>query len=122
MSASVSVFFPPIVPPNQSLFRDALRFDRETRTVTGTRNARLSKTQASVVAALIDAPWTLDGRVLTWDAVRAAAWPDAQPGRVREATKVLLRSIRNKLDWAGIDPQIVETVRGFGIVLHPSVP
>ncbi|MDZ7726973.1 MAG: response regulator transcription factor [Dehalococcoidia bacterium] len=68
--------------------------------------------------ALMEALGRNIGRIISaGDIVRAARGPEATDASAASTVKVYVRRLRRKLEEAGIDPQLITTVRGAGYMI-----
>ncbi len=90
--------------------------DRRQATVSGKALA-LSKTEFDLLACLAAAP----GRVFTRERLLDRVWGDdaAVTDRTVDAH---LKAVRRKINAAGGDPELIETVRGVGYRAAGSTP
>lgn len=88
--------------------------DRSARRVrVAGREIALSKTEFDILAALADAPDQVFGR----DALLAVVWGDVIVGE--RTIDVHVKALRKKIEDAGGDGDVIETVRGVGYRLRP---
>jgi DNA-binding response OmpR family regulator len=103
----------------QETYADALLavdFAQRSVTVNGTEVA-LTPLEFRLLAAFVRHP----GQLLSHDQVLELVWGDSF-GASRDQVKLYVGYLRRKLEGAGADGKVIETVRGFGYRYKPRGP
>jgi DNA-binding response OmpR family regulator len=87
----------------------------ERRVTAGGQDVELTPLEFRLLSAFVDHP----GQLLAHDQLLELAW-GGERGTSRDQVKLYVGYLRRKLASAGIAPETIETVRGFGYRYSPS--
>jgi DNA-binding response OmpR family regulator len=87
----------------------------ERRVTAGGQDVELTPLEFRLLSAFVDHP----GQLLAHDQLLQLAW-GGERGTSRDQVKLYVGYLRRKLASAGIAPETIETVRGFGYRYSPS--
>ena len=87
----------------------------ERRVTAGGQDVELTPLEFRLLSAFVDHP----GQLLAHDQLLQLAW-GGERGTSRDQVKLYVSYLRRKLASAGIAPETIETVRGFGYRYSPS--
>ena len=81
----------------------------------GPRSSRSRRSSSGLLAAFVRHP----GQLLSHDQVLELVWGDSFSAS-RDQVKLYVGYLRRKLEGAGADASVIETVRGFGYRYRPN--